>query len=185
MRFTENRKLAFAVLALCVLVSLFGFGGMGLARERGKVLTVFDRGADTSLSVRSSMDAYLDSCAEEAQLMASEAELHLGASQKTEKVAQLAAVVADSEMNARYEAYTDLKAAVENLYSDMLTQYTEADKEAKNFLNAYHNFQGKSDKIKHDEYHGLAADYNSLIDSFPGGIVAGVVGQGALNTFGG
>ncbi len=38
MRFSENRTIAWVVLAACVLVSVFGLGGMGLAKERGKVL---------------------------------------------------------------------------------------------------------------------------------------------------
>ena len=57
MRFSENRTIAFVVLAVCVLGSIFGLGGMGLARERSAVMTVYDRGADTSLSTRHSMDA--------------------------------------------------------------------------------------------------------------------------------
>ena len=80
MRFSENRTIAWVVLAACVLVSVFGLGGMGLSRERNKVLTVYDRGADTSLSTRHSVDAYLDSAAENAKLMASEAALHMDAS---------------------------------------------------------------------------------------------------------
>ena len=183
MRFSENRKVAFAVLALCVLVSLFGFGGMGLARERGKVLTVFDRGTDTGLSVRHSMDAYLDSSAEEAQLMVSEAELHIGESQLTQSVSSLAAQVADSDLDTRFQAWTDLKGAVDKLSNAMQKGTTE--EEYTNFKIAYRDFWANEDLIKHDDYHKLAAEYNRLIGSFPGGVVAGVVGQGALNTFGG
>ena len=183
MRFSENRRVAFAVLALCVVVSLFVFGGMGLARERGKVLTVYDRGADTSLSTRHSMDAYLDSSAEAAQLMVSEAELHMGQSQLTDSVSQLANQVADSGIDARYTAYTDLKTAADKLYNAMYEAAKGDD--FKNFKVAYDDFWGYDDLIRHDEYHQLAAGYNSLISSFPGGVVAGVMGQGALNTFGG
>ncbi len=183
MRFSENRKVAFAVLALCVLVSLFVFGGMGLARERGKVLTVYDRGADTSLSTRHSMDAYLDSSAEAAQLMVSEAELHMGQSQLTDSVSQLAEQVADSNIDARCDAYTGIKSAVDKLYNAMYAAASGDD--FKNFKVAYDDFWGYEDLIKHDEYHDLAAGYNKLISSFPGGVVASVMGQGALNTFGG
>lgn len=183
MRFSENRKVAFAVLALAVLVSLFGFGGMGLARERGKVMKVFNDGADTSLSVRHSMDAYLDSSAEEAQLMVTEAELHIGQSQLTENVSSLAAQVADSDLDTRFAAWTDLKGAVDKLSNAMQQGTTDA--EYTNFKIAYRDFWANEDLIKHDEYHKLAAEYNGLIGSFPGGVVASVVGQGALNTFGG
>ena len=68
MRFSENRKVACVVLALSVLVSIFGLGGMGLARERSKVLEVYDRGTDANQTTRHSVDAYLDSAAENAAL---------------------------------------------------------------------------------------------------------------------
>ena len=183
MRFSENRTIAFIVLAACVLGSVFGLGGMGLARERSKVLAIYDRGTDASLSTRHSMDAYLDSSAESAQLMVSEAELHIGASQLTESVSELAARVADSDVDARYEAYTELKSAVDKLYNGM---YEAAKGDAfTNFKMAYDDFWGYDDMIRHDDYAKLAAGYNKLISGFPGGLVAKVMGQGALNTFGG
>ena len=184
MRFSENRKVAFAVLAVCVLVSVFGFGGIGLSRERGKVLTVYDRGADTSLSTRHSVDAYLDSAAENASLMASEAELRIGASTVGDNVAQLAETVAkEADTNKRYEAYDALKSAVEKLYNAVSGKVTGSD--FTNFKVAYDDFNQDCNMIKYDDYGKLAAGYNSLISGFPGGVVAGITGQGSLNTFGG
>lgn len=184
MRFTENRTIAWIVLAACVLVSVFGLGGMGLARERGKVLTVYDRGADTTLSTRHSMDAYLDAAAESAQLMVSEAELHMDASAVIDNVADLAQTVATAaDTDARYEAYSALKTAVDKLYNAMYEAAKGSD--FTNFKVAYDDFWGYDDLIRHDEYGKLAADYNGLISGFPGGVVAGITGQGALNTFGG
>ena len=184
MRFSENRTIAFIVLAACVLVSVFGLGGMGLSRERNKVLAVYDRGTDTTLSTRHSMDAYLDSAAESAQLMVSEAQLHMSASATIENVDTLAQTVAASEdTNERYEAYSALKTAVDKLYNSM---YEAAKGDAfKDFKVAYDDFWGYDDMIRHDDYSKLAAGYNSLISGFPGGVVAGITGQGALNTFGG
>ena len=184
MRLSENRKIAFVVLAVCVLVSIFGLGGMGLARERSKVLQLYDRGADTTLATRHSMDAYLDSSAEAAQLMVSEAELHMEASPVISSVADLAATVAsEGDTHKRYEAYSALKTAVDKLYNAM---YEAAKGDAfVNFKVAYDDFWGYDDLIRHDEYGKLAAGYNSLISGFPGGLVAGLMGQGSLNTFGG
>ena len=188
MRITENRKLAFAVLALCVVISLFGLGGLGLARERSKVLTVYDRGDEPDLSIRHSMDAYLDTAAEKAQEMVSEAELYIGQTQTTLKVADLAAVVADSDIDTRYQAWTDLKGAVDELYNAV--RRATDDSQFAQFKIAYRDFNGAADKIEKDRgqedgYTRLAEKYNSLISSFPGGVVAAVTGQGALNTFGG
>ena len=184
MRFSENRVIALIVLAVCVLGSVFGLGGMGLARERGKVLTVYDRGADTSLSTRHSVDAYLDSAAENAALMASEAGLHMADSQGIDSVAQLGEKVAsEADTNARYEAFDALKTAVDKLYDAMYKAVSGS--EFTNFKVAYDNFWESANMIKYDDYPKLAASYNDLISGFPGGLVAGVTGQGALNTFGG
>ena len=184
MRLSENRTIAFVVLAVCVLVSVFGLGGLGLSRERGKVLQVYDRGTDASLSTRHSMDAYLDSAAESAQLMVSEAELHMDASALIDNVAQLAQTVAsEADTDKRYEAYSSLKTAVDKLYNAM---YEAAKGDAfTNFKVAYDDFWGYDDMIRHDEYSKLAAGYNGLVSGFPGAFVAGVTGQGQLNTFGG
>ena len=139
MRFSENRTIAFVVLAVCVLVSVFGLGSMGLARERGKVLTVYDRGADTTLSTRHSVDAYLDSAAENAALMASEAGLHMDASPAIDTVAQLAEKVAsEADTNARYEAFSSLKTAVDKLYDQAFNSIKGSD--FTNFKVAYDNF---------------------------------------------
>ena len=185
MQFSENRKIAFAVLAVCVLVSVFGLGGMGLARERSKVLNVYDRGTDTTMSTRHSMDAYLDSAAESARLMASEAGLFLsgGQSQLAEEMEALAEQLdTAADTDARFEAYSAVKTASDKLYNAV---YDAAGDKFTNFKKAYDDFWGYDDMIRHDEYHQLAAGYNDLISGFPGGIVARLVGQGALNTFGG
>lgn len=184
MRFSENRKIAFVVLAVCVLVSVFGLGGMGLARERNKVLKVYDRGVDETLSTRHSVDAYLDSAAENARMMASEAGLHMDASATIDTVAELAEKVAsEADTNARFEAYDSLKTAVDKLYDAMYGAVSGSD--FTNFKVAYDNFWECVNMIKYDDYSKLAAKYNDLVGGFPGGVVAKITGQGALNTFGG
>jgi len=184
MRFSENRKVACVVLALSVLVSIFGLGGMGLARERSKVLTVYDRGTDASLATRHSVDAYLDSAAENAALMASEAGLHMEASSLIDNVAQLGQRLAtETDTHARNEAFTALKTAVDQLY-DAMYKAARGD-DFKNFKVAYDNFWENVNMIKYDDYGKLAASYNDLISGVPGGLVASITGQGALNTFGG
>ena len=167
MRFSENRKVAFAVLALSVVVSIFGLGGMGLARERGKVLAVYDRGTDASQSTRHSVDAYLDSAAENAGLMASEAGLHMDASPLIDNVAQLGQKVATEEdTHARFDAYDALKTAVDQLY-DAMYRAVKGD-DFKNFKVAYDNFWENVNMIKYDDYGKLAASYNDLISGIPG-----------------
>ena len=55
----------------------------------------------------------------------------------------------------------------------------------RNFKLAYDDFKGYTDMIERDDYHALAKGYNGLVSGFPGGIVASLTGQGALNPFGG
>ena len=185
MRFTENRKLACVVLAVCVLLSIFAFGGGALARERGKVLKVFNEGTDTTLAARYSMDAYLDSAAEYAQIMASEASLHLGDSEVSENVAASAATLANDAagLDARYSAYVALKSDVDKLYNAMKTGVSESD--FTDFKLAYDDFWGQDDLLGRDDYPKYAKAYNGLISGFPGSLVAKLLGQGALSTFGG
>ena len=184
MRISENRKVACVVLAVCVLVSVFGFGGMALSRERSKVMTVYDRGTDTSLSVRHSMDSYLDGAADAAGIMASEAKLVLDSAQRADSVEALASQVAsEANLDARYSAYEALKTEVEKLYNAV---YAAAKGDAfTNFKVAYNDFWGYDDQLQRDEYHQLAYDYNTLTHGFPGGLVSSLTGQGELNTFGG
>ena len=185
MRLDENRKIAAAVLVVCILLSLFAFGGGALSRERGKVLKVFNDGTDASLPTRQSMDAYLDGAAESAQIMAGEAELHLGKSDLSDEVGGNAETLAKdaSGLDARSEAYDALKIGVDKLYNAMKTGTDDAD--FKDFKLAYDDFWGFDDLIGHDDYHKLAKDYNGLISGFPGGVVSGLLNLGALNTFGG
>ena len=183
MRISENRKLACIVLVVCILLSVFGFGGLALSRERSKVLKVFDEGADTSLSTRHSMDAYLDAAAASAQLMVSEAERFLGTSPLIDSVSEDAKTVAEAtNLDARNDGYTALKTDVDKLYNGV---YDVAKDDFTNFKMAYDDFWGSDDFIRHDEYHALARDYNKLCGGFPASLVALVTGQGSLNTFGG
>ena len=185
MRLDENRKLAAIVLVVCILLSVFAFGGSAIGRERKKVLKVFDEGTDTSLGVRYSMDAYLDSAAECAQVMASEGVIYLGDTQLTDAVAAQAETLADDKagLDARSEAYDALRSGIEKLYGQVKSE--ASDRDFRDFKLAYDDFIGQTDLAERDDYYKLAKAYNELISGFPGGIIAGITGNGALNTFGG
>ena len=185
MKWYENRALAWVALALCVAVSVVGLGGMYLSRTREHALRVFTDGADPSQPVRHSMDAYLDHAAEAAQIMASEAALHLGDSQLARDAGDEAAELARDENGpaARYSTYAQLKGHVEQLYNDMYTAV--GSDEFHNFKLAYDDFWGDDDLIRRDPYPALARSYNRLIAGFPASVAAALTGGGALETFGG
>lgn len=185
MRIDENRGIAWVVLVACVLLSTFGLGGAALGRERGGVMKVFNEGANTALSTRHSMDAYLDTAGDAAALMVNEAEMRLGESELGNAALSNAALIGkdDAPLDARSQAYTDLRGQVEKLYNGMYSAVSGDDFKA--FKLAYDDFWGQDDLIKRDGYHDLAKGYNDLISGIPGSLVAGVTGQGALDTFGG
>ena len=185
MRIDENRKLACVVLAVCVLLSVFAFGGGAIGREYSRVMKVFNDGTDTSLTTRHSMDAYLDTAGEQAAIMAGEAEIYLGESDLSGKAQSNAALIGNDQtpLMLRSQAYTELKGQVEQLYNKL---YAAVDQNKfKNFKLAYDEFWGQDDMLNRDGYHKLAKDYNDLISGFPGGAVAAITRKTALDTFGG
>ena len=184
MRLSENRKIAWAVLAVCVLGSVTGLGGAHLARERDKVMDVFYEGTESG-TTRESMDAYLDRAAECAQVMASEAQLHFGADNAA--AAQMLDALGDfgddDALDARYAAYTRLQGLSDQLYNQFFADGVgEADRV--NFKRAYDDFWGADKYVRTDVYRELARDFNKNLDGFPAGVVAGLWNVDELNSFG-
>ena len=184
MRLSENRKLAWAVLAACVLGSVVGLGGGHLVRERASVEKVFYSGTETG-TTRESMDAYLDRAADCAQVMASEAQLHFG--QDNAAAAQMLDALADfgddDGLDARYAAYTPLQGLSDQLYNQFYAEgVAEADRV--NFKRAYDDFWGADKFVRRDVYRELARDFNDSLDGFPASAVAGLLGVKELNSFG-
>ena len=184
MRLSENRPLAWAVLAACVLGSVVGLGGAGLARERDKVERVFYSGTDAEATARSSMDAYLDRAAECVQIMSSELQLRLGEDNQTAG-AMLALMdgFAGDDLDVRYEAYTQLQRLSDEAYNAMYAaELTDAQRT--NFKHAYDDFWGADKYVRIDPYRAMASEFNASLSGFPAGIVADLMGVGELNSFG-
>lgn len=183
MKFLSNRKVAWAVLAVCILTSIVGFGGGSLAAQRRDAMRVFDEGIDTSFAVRFSMDAYLDNCAGYARTMAEEHRLYADLNSETANtVLELAEKIGDGDLDGRAKAYKELCSKVESLY----TEFHAADVAEKNrelFKNAYANYQGEVSKIKYDEYHVIAAEFNNAAGRFPANVIGALMGIDSLNPF--
>ncbi|HIS84768.1 MAG TPA: hypothetical protein IAB50_04220 [Candidatus Faecivicinus avistercoris] len=184
MKFWENRKIAAVVLAVCVLSSVVELGGGSLVRSRASALEVFEEGSDPSLSVRFSMDAYLENCAGYARTMAEEFRLRVDSEDanaaRTLELADIAG--GDGDIDARYAAYAELCAAVESLYTNFYAAGI-SEEDAVSFRGAYLNFQGEVNKIEYDDYRAMARAYNRSLEGFPASIVAGLFGLGELNPF--
>ena len=184
MKLLNNRKFAWAVLAVCMLVSVIGFGGGSLAAQRSQAMRVFNEGVDPSFAVRFSMDAYLENGSGYARVMAEEYRLYVDADGETAaRVLELAVQIGDGEdLNARCAAYQALCASVETLYTDFHTA-SVADSDRKLFDNAYANFQGEVSKLKYDDYHALAEKFNQSRNGFPASAICSLLGIEPLNPF--
>ena len=186
MRFVENRRLAWIVLAACVVLSIFGLGGLGLRNEYDRLMDVFYEGSETDGTVRYSMDAYLDRAAECAQVMASEAQLYLGNDNQTagRMLDTLADFGDDDDLDIRYAAYQQLQKDSDQLYNAMYAADLGDDQRV-NFKTAYDDFWGSDKYIRKDPYRAMASEFNDDLRGFPANIAAGIHGVGELNSFGG
>lgn len=186
-RLSENRPLAWVVLFACVLGSVVGLGGAGLARQQRVLEEVFYSGAsDGQQTGRSSMDAYLDRSAECVQVMLSEGKLLLGEDNAvaTEMAQALAEFAENPDLDARYAAYTRLQSLSDQLYNAIYGAQLE-DAQRVNFKRAYDDFWGSDKYIRLDPYREMAAKYNHNLKGFPASAVAGLWGIDPMNSFGG
>lgn len=184
MNFQYNRKLATVVLVVCALTSVFGLGGVGLARERKDALRVFEEGVDTSFAVRFSVEAYLQNSADYAAVMAEEVRMRVDAeSESAQNVQALAETVRNGGATAQTRAaYRDLVSAVETMYSEFHSAVAD-EASCADFDRAYTNFASEKNKIGFDEYNPTARTFNELRGEFPARWVAGLFGVGELETF--
>lgn len=184
MRLSENRKLATVVLVICILASIVLFGGGGLRNERYDIMQVFSDGTDTSLSVRHSMEAYLQRCAERASALAEQG-VKLGADSALIEDVRAAAEATGQggeDLDGRHEAYQQLLPAVEALYT-ALQQSNSAD-ELLDARLAYNDFKGAVNLIQNDQYPVMASAFNRKLEAFPANLIGGLFGVKPLNTFG-
>lgn len=185
MRFSENRVVAWIVLAVCIVGSIVGLGGSGIAGERSRLIDLFYDGADKKQTTRYSMDAYLDRSQECAQEMAYEAQLILGNdNREAQRMLELLADLGnDDDLNARFAAYQEVQK-----YSDVLYNAVYAaelnDQQRVNFKTAYDDFWGQNKYILRDPYREKAADFNKELRGFPASMVSGIMGVEELNAFG-
>lgn len=184
MKFLNNRKTAWTVLAVCIIVSIVGFGGGSLAAQRNEAVRVFNEGVDTSFAVRFSIDAYLENCAAYAETMAQEYRIHVDKdSDMAANVVLIASILTeDDAIDILSNSYETLCREIKNLYVEFdAADVADADRAI--FNNAYSNFQGEVSKIKYDEYHALAAEFNSARQGFPAGAVSSLLGLDPLSDF--
>ena len=183
MRFCENRLIAKIVLVVCVLISIFGFGGGGLRSERAEILLVFEEGTDASLSSRHSMDAYLDQASESASVLSQEAGIYLDESDIPARVSEEAqSMKSEEDLSERSRIYSALKEDVELLHTALRAENL-TDEQLTNAQIAYYDFKGAVNKIDNDAYSSLAEAFNRKISRFPANFLAKLFGITKVETF--
>lgn len=184
MKYLNNRKVAAVILAVCVLGSIIGFGGGALIAQRRSAMRVFNEGVDPTLSVRFSMDAYLENCAGYARAMAEEFRMYVDAEDDTAaRALELAKTIGDGDdLDARYADYAELCGLTDALYTDMHSANL-SEEQLSVFKKAYANYQGEVSKIGYDEYRSLATRFNREKEGFPASALAKLFGLDNLNPF--
>ena len=182
MRFSENRRLALIVLAVCILGSVFLLGTGSLLNERKALEKAFVSGTDASASTRSSMDAYLDKCAQSARLLGEAARAYVDDKDLIDGVMANASALEESEaIDGRYALYRELCNSVETLYSEISAGGGDEDTDV---IISYGDFKGACDRMERDEYHALARQFNEDLGSFPANLLGGLFGIKKLDTYG-
>lgn len=182
MRLNKNRIIAGVVCAVCALVSIFGLGGWKLSGKYNDLSDIFTYGTDPDLATRHSMDSYLDRCSEYSAQLAQVAKLYLDDYESIEEVIELSEKLSETDgIAGRYEVYTDLTSAVEDMYSELQIAGAYEDTAV---ITAYHDYTSAQNLIKNDGYYMEAANYNKTISAFPANVISGLFGLEKADTFG-
>lgn len=158
MRLSENRVLAWIVLAVCVVGSVFGLGGASLARERTDALEVFYEGAADRDSMHC-MSAYLERAFECARVMALEVQLLRGDDQALNELMNAFEPDAEADSYGSLAAFRNMRRLADEMYNDVYAADL-TDAQRRDFKIAYDDFQGAVRLMEKDPYHELAAEFN-------------------------
>ncbi|MDL2206282.1 LemA family protein [Eubacteriales bacterium OttesenSCG-928-N13] len=181
MRFSENRLIAWIVLAVVVLLSISLYGGGAMKEMRFSVQQIFTDGAQKDgLSINRDLDARADKAA----ILVSIAGKYLPSdSAALADVKEAADLLTNSaELSDRNDANTKLTRAVETLYTELEQQnLSETDKT--NINAAYREIKSRADTISRDTYNAVAREFNQSISRFPANIISGFTGVDELPLF--
>ena len=201
MKLSENRRLAFVVLAVVIAVSIVVQGSVAMQNRRGDIEVLFMEGEMHELMTR---------CAEQAALIGQMAAPYLADGALTQYCTQATAQTLQSggysdaaqqleplaqqlmqapDPNACLAAFEQLTAAVEKTYTgvDMLDL---TDGQMRDIKLAYFNYTGGVDLASRDgdnarSYTAKAKNFNHDLIGFPASLFAQVLHVEPLTTYGG
>ena len=172
MKFSENRPLAWAVLFVCVLVSIVLFGGLGLREDRQSVEEVFYTGADDAYF---SLNGYIDRRAAAAQKLAAMGFALLGDSDAgtLSLSTAVAAVQAADTPDEKLLANAEMARCADGLYA-RISASEAGERDQKDARMLYADLTDAAGKMAGDEYFVRAKEFNRQLHSFPASLLCGL-----------
>ena len=174
MNFRENRKLAWVVLALAVVLTILFSCAAGLRRERNSALNAFYEGTQGD-----GLSAYHDllkraECAYNLLTLATKYDKNNtpGAEALTE--ARRALLDAD-EIGEMAEANAALTEAMALIQSES-ESYGMTEQDERLFARQITEMISRGETIAHNDYDALAARFNERLSGFPRGLVSALMG---------
>ena len=177
MRFSENRPVAYVVLALAVALSLVFGGGGALMDKRADVDQVYQA---SSYSISAELHEKRDNAVTILSIAKKYDEAD--ASYIADLDSAVSALESAEGAAAEYAASLQLDSAIEHVYSD-LTGIRLSDMDAEDARYKYKNFTSAQLRISHDPYNELAADFNSQLSAFPANLLGLLRGVKPLELF--
>lgn len=180
MRFSENRVIAWIVLIVCVVGSIFGLGGASLARERSDILEVFCEGADDRDNTHC-MSAYLERAFENARIMALEVHRIHGDDGWLNDTMHAFDAGVDPGAYKYISKVKLLRQLADEMYN-IVYAAEPIDDQRRDFKIAYDDFQGAIRMMEKDPYLELAKEFNDDLNSgFVARGVSGLLGIESLS----
>ncbi len=180
MRFSENRPIAYAVLAVVIIASLI-FGGGGALKERRTALVNQYNASSFSISAEL-MEMRSNAVKIQNIGMKYNAADNKLISSLGDTVSALDAASNAGDVNGQYAASLLLSTAVETCYAH-LSGLALSDADASDVRYAYRNFTSAQLRITHDSYNTLAAQFNADLARFPANMLGTLCGVDPLGLF--
>ena len=174
MKFSENRRIAWLVLVVCVVVTVVGFGGGGIRNEcAGAKAAFYDGGGDAYFS----LDSYINRRAEYAGKLAALAQANGLDSALVRALDDAASRSRDAQdVNEKLLANRDMADAADKLYALIAADKSVSETDKRDAKLLYADLTDAAGKMKNDAYFREAERYNAVLEGFPASLLSKLFG---------
>ena len=174
MKFSENRRIAWLVLVVCVVVTVVGFGGGGIRNEYADAKAAFYAGGGDAYF---SLDSYISRRVEYANKLSA---LAMANGLNEELVQALEDAASRSEnaedVNEKLIANSDMTDAADKLYALISADTSVSESDRRDAKLLYADLTDAAGKMKNDAYFVEAKQYNAVLEGFPASILSKLFG---------